>query len=89
MEKEGGLKKAIFNWSIRVGKRMREVERAGREPGFLLRRQYEFADEQVLSKIRGLFGGKIRLAVSGAAPINPEILASSTPPGCSSSRAGG
>jgi long-chain acyl-CoA synthetase len=28
----------------------------------------------VLSKIRNLFGGNIRLAVSGAAPINPEIL---------------
>jgi long-chain acyl-CoA synthetase len=74
MEKEGGLKKAVFNWSIKVGKRMREVERSGREPGFLLRRQYKFADERVLSKIRGLFGGRIRLAVSGAAPINPEIL---------------
>jgi long-chain acyl-CoA synthetase len=74
MEKEGGLKKAIFDWSIRVGKRMREAERSGREPGFLLRRQYAFADKRVLSKIRGLFGGRIRLAVSGAAPINPEIL---------------
>ena len=28
----------------------------------------------MLSKIRSLFGGKLRLAVSGAAPINPEIL---------------
>ena len=28
----------------------------------------------MLSKIRGLFGGNLRLAVSGAAPINPEIL---------------
>jgi long-chain acyl-CoA synthetase len=74
VEKAGGLKKLIFNWAIRVGKRMREVERSGREPGFLLRRQYAFADKQVLSKIRGLFGGKLRLAVSGAAPINPEIL---------------
>ena len=74
MDKEGGLKKAIFNWSIKVGKRMREVERSGGKPGFLLSRQYKFADEKVLSKIRGLFGGKIRLAVSGAAPINPEIL---------------
>ncbi len=46
----------------------------GRQPGFLLRKQYEFADKRVLSKIRGLFGGKLRLAVSGAAPINPEIL---------------
>jgi long-chain acyl-CoA synthetase len=74
MEKEGGLKKAIFNWSIGVGAKMREAERADRKPGFLLQRQYAFADKKVLSKIRGLFGGNIRLAVSGAAPINPEIL---------------
>jgi long-chain acyl-CoA synthetase len=74
MEKEGGLKKAIFDWSIRVGGKVREMERAGREPGFLLRKQYQFADKQVLSKIRGLFGGELRLAVSGAAPISPEIL---------------
>jgi long-chain acyl-CoA synthetase len=74
IEKEGGLKKAIFNWAIKVGEKMRETERAGREPGFLLQRQYAFADKKVLSKIRGLFGGNIRLAVSGAAPINPEIL---------------
>ncbi len=74
MEKEGGLKKAVFEWSIRVGKRMREVQRSGAKPGFLLRKQYQFADKQVLSKIRGLFGGRLRLAVSGAAPINPEIL---------------
>jgi long-chain acyl-CoA synthetase len=74
MEKEGGLKKAIFHWAIGVGAKMREVERGGRKPGFLLARQYKFADEKVLSKIRNLFGGKLRLAVSGAAPINPEIL---------------
>lgn len=74
MEKEGGLKKAIFDWSIRAGEEMRETERAGRKPGFLLRKKYEFADKKVLSKIRGLFGGNLRLAVSGAAPINPDIL---------------
>jgi long-chain acyl-CoA synthetase len=74
MEKEGGLKKRVFEWSIRVGRKMRETEHAGRKPGFLLRKQYEFADKQVLSKIRGLFGGRLRLAVSGAAPISPEIL---------------
>src|SRR4051794_9328242 len=74
IEKEGGLKKAIFNWAIKVGERMRAAERSGRQPGFLLQRQYAFADQKVLSKIRNLFGGRIRLAVSGAAPINPEIL---------------
>jgi long-chain acyl-CoA synthetase len=74
IEKTGGIKKAIFDWSVRVGEKMRKVEREGREPGFLLSRQYAFADKQVLSKIRNLFGGNIRLAVSGAAPINPDIL---------------
>ncbi len=74
MEKEGGLKKAVFDWSIRVGGKVREMERAGREPGFLLRKQYEFADRKVLSKIRDLFGGKLRIATSGAAPISPDIL---------------
>ena len=73
-EKAGGMKKAVFNWAVGVGRRMRETERAGREPGFFLRRQYEIADKQVLSKVRNLFGGRIKLAVSGAAPINPEIL---------------
>src|SRR4051812_38539120 len=74
VEKEGGLKKAVFNWAVRVGARMRAAERAGRKPGWLLQRQHAFADKKVLSKIRGLFGGNLRLAVSGAAPINPDIL---------------
>ncbi len=73
-EKEGGLKKLVFNWAVRVGEKVRERERAGKSIGPLLRREYKFADEQVLSKIRNLFGGKVQLAVSGAAPINPEIL---------------
>jgi len=74
IEKEGGLKKKVFDWAIEVGAKVRQMEREGRRPGFLLKRKYEFADKQVLSKIRNLFGGNIRLAVSGAAPINPEIL---------------
>jgi long-chain acyl-CoA synthetase len=73
-EKSGGLKKAIFDWAIRVGGKVRELERQGKAPGRLLRLQYDIADKQVLSQIRGLFGGRLELAVTGAAPINPEIL---------------
>ena len=53
---------------------MRANERAGTQTGLPAARQYDFADKKVLSKIRGLFGGNLRLAVSGAAPINPDIL---------------
>src|SRR5215212_2286877 len=34
-EQAGGMKKAVFNWAIRVGRRVRELERQGLEPGFL------------------------------------------------------
>jgi long-chain acyl-CoA synthetase len=74
VEKEGGLKKSVFDWAIGVGKKVRRLEREGRSPGPLLALQHRIADKQVLSKIRGLFGGNLKLAVTGAAPINPEIL---------------
>ena len=52
---------------------MSSSARAG-SPGRCSQLQYDIADRQVLSKIRGLFGGRMKPAVTGAAPINPEIL---------------
>jgi long-chain acyl-CoA synthetase len=74
VEKQGRARRAIFWWAIGVGRRVRELERAGRRPGPLLRLEHALADRIVLRRIRELFGGRLRLAVSGAAPINPEIL---------------
>ncbi len=74
VEKEGGLKKAVFERAIDVGRKVRALERAGKRPNPILATEYKLADKQVLSKIRALFGGRLRLAVTGAAPINPEIL---------------
>src|SRR5690349_3404010 len=74
VEKEGGLKKTVFERALEVGRKMRAVERAGKRPNPILATEYKLADKQVLSKIRALFGGRLRLAVTGAAPINPEIL---------------
>ena len=73
-EGEGGLKSAIFRWAFRVGKRYRKAEAQGKKPGFLLTKQFNFADKAVFSKIREIFGGNLRVAISGAAPIDPEIL---------------
>ena len=73
VEKQGGLKKRIFDWAIAVGKRYYAAERAA-GAGPLLKLQHGLADRLVLEKIRNLFGGNLRVAVSGAAPINPEIL---------------
>jgi long-chain acyl-CoA synthetase len=73
-EKAGPIKRAIFHWAVRTGRKVRELERQGKRPGPFLRWQYEFADKQVLSKVRNLFGGRIKQCVTGAAPISPEIL---------------
>jgi long-chain acyl-CoA synthetase len=73
-EQAGGLQKRIFWWAIGVGRKVRELERQGRKPGFLLQRQSDLADRLVLANIRNLFGGRIIQAVTGAAPINPDIL---------------
>jgi long-chain acyl-CoA synthetase len=69
-----GAKKKILDWSIATGRKYREAERQGRKPGFLLEKQFALADKLALSKIRALFGGRVRLCVTGAAPINQEIL---------------
>ena len=74
VEKSSPIKRAIFHWAIRTGRKVRELERRGKEPGPMLKRQYAFADKQVLSKVRGLFGGRIKQCVTGAAPISPDIL---------------
>jgi long-chain acyl-CoA synthetase len=74
VEKAGPIKKAIFNWAVRKGRKVRELERQGKQPGPLLRRQFEWADKNVLSNIRNLFGGNVKQCVTGAAPISPEIL---------------
>jgi len=73
-EAEGGLKAAIFRWAFRVGRKYRKLENEGKKPGFLLTKQFNFADKAVFSKIRQVFGGNLRVAISGAAPIDPEIL---------------
>jgi long-chain acyl-CoA synthetase len=73
-EQAGGLQKRIFWWAIGVGSKVRKLERQGRKPGFLLQRQHDLADRLVLANTRNLFGGRLKLAVSGAAPINPDIL---------------
>jgi long-chain acyl-CoA synthetase len=73
-EKAGGVQKRIFDWAVGVGRRMRELERQGKSPWPPLRLQHLIADRLVLSNIRDLFGGRIIEAVTGAAPINPEIL---------------
>ncbi len=73
-EAAGGAKAKIFHWAVGVGREVRRREDRGGHPGLILKAQYAAADKLVLHKIRDLFGGRMKLALSGAAPIDTEIL---------------
>jgi long-chain acyl-CoA synthetase len=60
--------------AIKLGMKVRELEAKGEEvPGELLE-PFEEADEKLFKNVRAIFGGNVRHAVSGAAPIAKEIL---------------
>jgi long-chain acyl-CoA synthetase len=74
VEAEGGPKEKLFWWAVGVGRKVRERERKGGRNGLVLDAQYKLADKLVLHKVRDLFGGRIKLALTGAAPIDIDIL---------------
>ena len=68
------LRGALFRWALRAGAQMRAAERGTGRPGPLLRARHALADRLVLSNVRGLFGGRLRLALTGAAPVARDVL---------------
>jgi long-chain acyl-CoA synthetase len=63
----------IFHWAIGVGSRVFAHKVAGTTPGPLLALQKAVADKLVFSKIRDRVGGRLRLFVSGGAPLAKDI----------------
>jgi long-chain acyl-CoA synthetase len=68
------VKRALFAWALEVGRRSAARRRAGGTPSRLDRVRHGVADRLVLSKVRSVFGGRLQLAMTGAAPIGQEIL---------------
>ena len=50
------------------------MQRDGEKVPADLQAAFDKADEEMYSKVRGLFGGNVKQAVTGAAPIAQEIL---------------
>ncbi|MGZ6641583.1 MAG: AMP-dependent synthetase/ligase [Solirubrobacteraceae bacterium] len=67
-------KQAIFRWAIATGRQARAAQRSGRPMPRALAMRLRLADRLVLSKVRDLFGGRLELAASGAAPISKDVL---------------
>lgn len=73
----GGIKAKLFQWALSVEARVAEVEKKDRAPSGLLALEWRVAHKLVFSKIKdkldALFGGKMRIFVSGGAPLSTKI----------------
>src|SRR5215203_7369883 len=60
--------------ATQVGLKVRQLQAAGQEVPAELQAHYDAAEEALFKNVRAAFGGQLRQATSGAAPIAPEIL---------------
>src|SRR5256885_6385464 len=69
----GAAKRGIFQWAKRVGERWATHRLAGIAVPLGLKLTHAIADRLVFSKLRARTGGRIKLFVSGGAPLAAEI----------------
>jgi len=68
-----GLKRAIFDWAMKVAARRGEALPEGRALSPWLALKSRLADRLVFQKIRDGVGGRLRYAVSGSAPLGVAL----------------
>ena len=65
---------AKLEQAVQVGVKVRQMQQQGQEVPAELQAGFDQAEEALFKNVRGLFGGRIRECVTGAAPIAQEIL---------------
>ena len=68
----GGFKKTLFDTGVEAGKERRRLAEQGKS-SFMLDLKFKVIDKIVFQKIRDLFGGRLKGAITGSAAMNPEI----------------
>jgi long-chain acyl-CoA synthetase len=67
------FRRRLFEWAVRVGTQASAARVSGRALSPLLKMQEAVADSLVAAKIREKVGGRLKLAVSGSAPLPAHI----------------
>jgi long-chain acyl-CoA synthetase len=68
-----GVKRKLIDWALGVGKRVSELRQEGKPVPAGLAFQHRLADRLVYSKVKARLGGRLRLPISGGAPLAKEI----------------
>ncbi len=72
-EAKGGVALKLFRWAVGVGAQASQLKAQHKPISGLLALKYQIANKLVFSKIHAALGGRVRWAISGAAPLNAEI----------------
>lgn len=68
-----GVKEKLFNAAFAVGRQVSRAQQAGKPVPPHLKVAHGLFDRLVFSKVRAVFGGRIRFMISGSAPLNRDI----------------
>jgi long-chain acyl-CoA synthetase len=69
----GGAKAKIFGWAVGVGKQKVALEQARKPLPAGLKMKFAVAERLVFSKLQTRLGGRLRVLVSGSAPLSRDI----------------
>jgi long-chain acyl-CoA synthetase len=68
------LKRTLFKRAITQGRTLSRMRAQGVTPSRVRLARYRLADALVLSKVRHIFGGRLQMALVGAAPVARDLL---------------
>lgn len=72
-EQVHGPRRRLLDWALRVGYQVSGLRQRGEPVPPALARKHRLADRLVYSKVKERLGGRLRLGVSGGAPLAKEI----------------
>ncbi|MBA2664985.1 MAG: long-chain fatty acid--CoA ligase [Bradymonadaceae bacterium] len=70
---EGGVRQRLFSAAMNNAERLRDKQEDGGHAGILTRTLDNIFENVIFSRIRERFGGRLRLAISGGAALNPAV----------------